>query len=123
MPPYRRYSVTMEILSFPFLFARKFSSMRTHFAAVSTNGVSKLRTQSRPRITFSLALPLRNGKIVPVVQLAAHAKSSTLYGRTTKFFGLDGLLLFCIQLFQFTLSDQSLKPTRQDRRGIWDLNE
>ena len=35
-------------------------------------------------------------KIVPVVQLAAHAKSSTLYGRTTKFFGLDGLLLFRI---------------------------
>ena len=49
-------------------------------------------------------------KIVPVVQLAAHAKSSTLYGRTvvrsygrtvvrsygrtTKFFRLDGLLLF-----------------------------
>ena len=116
----------MEILSFPFLFARKFSSMRTLFAAVSTDGVSKLCTQSRPRITFSLALPLRNGKIVPVVQLAAHAKSSTLYGRTvvqTKFFGLDRLLLFCIQLFQFTLSDQSLKPTRQDRRGIWDLNE
>ena len=35
-------------------------------------------------------------KIVPVLQLAAHAKSSTLYGRTTKFFGLDGLLLFRI---------------------------
>ena len=43
-------------------------------------------------------------KIVPVVQLAAHAKSSTLYGRTvvqlygrkTIFFRLDGLLLFCI---------------------------
>ena len=43
-------------------------------------------------------------KIVPVVQLAAHAKSSTLYSckvvqshsRTTKFFGLDGLLLFLI---------------------------
>ena len=35
MPPYRRCSVTMEILSFLFLFARKFSSMRTHFAAVS----------------------------------------------------------------------------------------
>ena len=32
---YRRYSVTMEILSFTFLFARKFLSMRTHFAAVS----------------------------------------------------------------------------------------
>ena len=28
-----------------------------------------------------------------------------------------------IQQFQFTLSDQSFKPTRQDRRGIWDLNE
>ena len=25
MPPYPRYSATMEILSFPFLFARKFS--------------------------------------------------------------------------------------------------
>ena len=43
-------------------------------------------------------------KIMPVVQLAAHAKSSTLfgrtvirsYGRTTKFFCLDGLLLFRI---------------------------
>ena len=35
MPPYRRYSVTMEILSFPFLFARKFSSMRAYFAAAS----------------------------------------------------------------------------------------
>ena len=37
---------------------------------------------------------------MPVVQLAAHAKSSTLYGRsygrTSKFFRLDGLLLFCI---------------------------
>ena len=47
-----------------------------------TNGVSKLRAQLRLRITFSFALPLRNGKIVPVVQLAAHAKSSTLYGRS-----------------------------------------
>ena len=35
-------------------------------------------------------------KIVPVVQLAAHAKSSTLYDRTTKFFRLDGILLFRI---------------------------
>ena len=35
-------------------------------------------------------------KIVPVVQLAAHAKSSTSYGRTTKFFRLDGSLLFRI---------------------------
>ena len=42
-------------------------------------------------------------KIVPVVQLAAHAKSSTLYGRTVvqpNFLGLmgyyDGLILFRI---------------------------
>ena len=37
---------------------------------------------------------------MPVAQLAKHAKSSTLYGRlyscTSKFFPLDGLLLFCI---------------------------
>ena len=47
-----------------------------------TNEVSKLRTQSRLSITFSLALHYVMAKIVPVVQLAAHAKSSTLYGRT-----------------------------------------
>ena len=34
--------------------------------------------------------------VMAVVQLAADAKSSTLYGRTTKFFRLDGLLLFRI---------------------------
>ena len=41
---------------------------------------------------------------MPAVQLATHVKSSTLYGRTvvrsygltSKFFRLDGLLLFCI---------------------------
>ena len=37
---------------------------------------------------------------VPTVQLTMHVKSSTLYGRlydcTSKFFWLDGLLLFCI---------------------------
>ena len=37
---------------------------------------------------------------MPVAQLAKYAKSSTLYGRsygcTSKFFWLDGLLLFCI---------------------------
>ena len=45
----------------------------------------------------SLAPPLM-AEIEPVVQLVAHAKSSTLYGRsyghTSKFFRLDGLLLF-----------------------------
>ena len=39
-------------------------------------------------------------KIVPAMQLAAHAKSSTLYGRLygvkSKFFRLNGLLLFSI---------------------------
>ena len=41
---------------------------------------------------------------LPTVQLTTHVKSSTLYGctvvqsygRTSKFFRLDGLLLFCI---------------------------
>ena len=37
---------------------------------------------------------------VQLIQLAVHANSSTLdgrlYGRTSKFFRLDGLLLFCI---------------------------
>ena len=33
---------------------------------------------------------------MPAVQLTTHVKSSTLYGRTSKFFRLDGLLLFCI---------------------------
>ena len=36
------------------------------------------------------------GVSVPAVQLTKHVKSSTLYGRTSKFFRLDGLLLFCI---------------------------
>ena len=60
---------------------------------------------------FRVRLEDRLQDIVPVVQLAAHAKSSTLYGRsygrtavvprsyrrrTSKFFRLDGLLLFCI---------------------------
>ena len=123
MPPYRRYSVTMEILSFPFLFARKFSSMRTHFAAVSTNGVSKLRTQSRPCITFSLALPLRNGKIVPVVQLAAHAKSSTLYGRTVvqpNFLGLMGYYYFVYSYFNLRcrIKASSLQDKTEGEYGI-----
>ena len=48
-----------------------------------TSGVSKLRAQSRPRIIFPLAhYVMGKAEIVPVEQLAAHAKSSTLYGRT-----------------------------------------
>ena len=33
---------------------------------------------------------------MPAVQLTTQVKSSTLCGRTSKFFQLDGLLLFCI---------------------------
>ena len=66
----------------PYTAARRLS-MRT---LSSSDGVSwctlKLRSQSRLRITFSLALHYVMAKIVPVVQLAAHAKSSTLYSRT-----------------------------------------
>ena len=43
------------------------------------------------------------------------------YGNTT--IKKDQNITICIQLFQFRLSDQSLKPTRQDRRGICDPNE
>ena len=63
-----------------------------------TDGVSKLRTQSRLRITFSLAFHYVMAKIVPVVQLAAHAESSTLYGRRVvqpNFFGLMGYY-YCV---------------------------
>ena len=46
---------------------------------------------SRPSITYIMT------KIVPVVQLAAHATSSTLYGRTVvqpNYFGLMGYYYF-----------------------------
>ena len=33
---------------------------------------------------------------MPAIQVTTHVKSSTLYGRTSKLFQLDGLLLFCI---------------------------
>ena len=33
---------------------------------------------------------------MPAVQLTTQVKSSTLYGRASKFFRPDGLLLFCI---------------------------
>ena len=63
-----------------------------------TNRVSKLRAQLRLRITSSLAHHYVMAKIVPVMQLAAHAKSSTLYGGScglkSKFFGLMGYYYF-----------------------------
>ena len=76
------------------------SSMRT---LSSSDGVSWRTLMGYPSYARNRACALPSpspfhyvmAKIVPVVQLAAHAKSSTLYGRTTKFFRLDGLLLFC----------------------------
>ena len=77
------------------------SSMRT---LSSSDGVSWRTLMGNPSYARNRACALPSpspfhyvmAKIVPVVQLAAHAKSSTLYGRTTKFFRLDGLLLFRI---------------------------
>ena len=58
---------------------------------------------------------------MPVVQLAVHAKSSTLYGRSygrtvvrsygriSKFFLLDGLLLFCIIMGLLSASSAIIK--------------
>ena len=81
--------------------AARRSSMRT---LSSSDGVSWRTLMGYPSYARNRACALPSpspfhyvmAKIVPVVQLAAHAKSSTLYGRTTKFFWLDGLLLFCI---------------------------
>ena len=81
------------------------SSMRT---SLSSAGVSWRTLTGYPSYARNRACVLPSpsslhcvmAKIVPVVQLAAHAKSSTLYGRsygrTSKFFRLDGLLLFRI---------------------------
>ena len=81
--------------------AARRSSMRT---LSSSDGVSWRTLMGYPSYARNRACALPSpspfhyvmAKIVPVVQLAAHAKSSTSYGRTTKFFGLDGLLLFRI---------------------------
>ena len=78
------------------------SSMRT---SLSSAGVSWRTLMGFPSYARYCACVLPSpspfhyvmAKIVPVVLLAAHAKSSTLYGRsygrTSKFFRLDGLLL------------------------------
>ena len=81
--------------------AARRSSMRT---LSSSDGVSWRTLMGYPSYARNRACALPSpspfhyvmAKIVPLVQLAAHAKSSTLYGRTTKFFRLDGLLLFRI---------------------------
>ena len=82
--------------------AARLSSMRT---LSSSDGVSwriliwyPSYARNRARALPSPS-PFHNvvAKIVPVVQLAAHAKSSTLYGRTVvqpNFFGLMGYYYF-----------------------------
>ena len=91
--------------------AARRSSMRTLSSSDSVSWRTLMGYPSYAR-NRACALPSPSpfhyvmAKIVPVVQLAVHAKSSTLYGRaavrlygrTTKFFRLDGLLLllFCI---------------------------
>ena len=81
------------------------SSMRT---SLSSAGVCWRTLMGYPSYARNRACALPSpspfhyvmAKIVPVVQLAAHAESSTLYGRsygrTPKFFRLDELLLFRI---------------------------
>ena len=50
-----------------------------------------------------------HGVGVPAVQWTTHVKSSTSYGRTTKFFRLDGLLLFCIVMGLRSVSSAKMK--------------
>ena len=65
-----------------------------------TNGVSKLRTEGTCALPSPLPFHYVMAKIVPVLQLVAHVESCTLDGRSyrfkSKFFRLDGLLLFRI---------------------------
>ena len=73
------------------------SSMRTLW---SSDSVSWRTLMGYPIYARNRACALHSPSpfdyVMAVVQLAADAKSSTLYGRTTKFFRLDGLPLFCI---------------------------
>ena len=81
------------------------SSMRT---SLSSAGVSWRTLMGYPSYARNRACALPSpspfhyvmAKIVPMVQLTEHAKSSTLYGRSyglkSKFFRLDELLLFRI---------------------------
>ena len=87
------------------------SSMRTSF---SSAGVSWHTLMEYPSYACNRACALLSpspfhyimAEIMPVVQLAAHAEISTLYGRsygrTSKFFRLDGLLKF-FRLYELLL--------------------
>ena len=76
----------------PLLICRCFLAHTNGYSSYTHNRTCAL--PSAPPFRYVMA------KIVPVVQLAVHAKSSTLYGRsygrTSKFSRRDGLLLFCI---------------------------
>ena len=70
--------------------------------ALPRPGLKPWSSASEPNaLTVTALLGQSRGVGVPVVQLTTHVKSSTLYGRSygrkSKFFRLDGLLLpFCI---------------------------
>ena len=89
-----------RLLAVRYTAARR-SSMRTLW---SSDSVSWRTLMGYPIYARNRACALHSpspfdyvmAKIVSVVQLAVDAKSSTLYGRTTKFFRLDGILLFRI---------------------------
>ena len=102
--------------------AARRSSMRTLSSSDGVSWRSLIEYPSYAR-NHACALPSPSpfhyvmAKIVPVVQLATHAKSSTLYGRsygrTFKFFRLDGLLLFCIITGLRSASSAIIKQNNQ----------
>ena len=61
-------------------------------------------------------------KVVSAMQLAAHTKSSTLYGRSygrkSKFFRLDGLLLFRIIIGLFCPRCDTLSGDRNEKTSL-----
>ena len=57
--------------------------------------VSRAQHLAPARTTDHWTAGQSHGIGVPAVQLTTHVKSCTLNGRTSKFFRLDGLLLFC----------------------------
>ena len=95
---YCAFSLALWVFSFLFLFFSFFF----FFPHVSrAQRLAPARTRTRvvrlgAQCTDHWTTGQSRGVGVPAVQLTTHVKSSTLYGRTSKFFRLDGLLLFCI---------------------------
>ena len=70
-----------------------------HVSRAQRLAPARTRTQVVPlgaQCTDHWATGQSRGVGVPAVQLTTHVKSSTLYGRPSKVFRLDGLLLFFI---------------------------